>query len=312
MSNIGPIHPFEGQQFRLVTAQSLAVDAAAIAIVLGGAYTFYRRLRLGGLILAVTIALMPVLNLLPIAFNEDLYHDRYATTALAIACALLPSLLIPILAHGRSRVPVTCIALVAGVWLAFAVINIRVTVPLWTDELTLWQWALRENPGSATARNRLLSLYINRGDSPHARALADALIVDNPRCASCMLNAAYAALNDGDAARAQNALDKLKDSDVLVYNSRFLRGYILANGELFELRHDEVGAEAAYRDAIKLEEYDPAPQMALASLLAKQGKILEARAAAEAALPLFTPDERIKRRQEFERGLGNPAPADRP
>lgn len=103
--------------------------------------------------------------------------------------------------------------------------------------------------------------------------------------------------------RATRALDRLKELPIVAHDSRLLHGYVFASGQLLELRNDLAGAESAYRDAIRLDPDAPLPQMALASALAKQGRIEEARNVAKHALPYFPPDERELQRVAFERDL---------
>jgi len=303
MSSIGPIHPFDEQQFNLFTTRSLAIDAAALALMLGGIYAFSKRIALGGLILAVTIALLPVLNIVPIAFSESLYHDRYATTAVAMACVLLPSLLSGIGRNVRSRVFSMSVPLIACLWLAFAIVNIRVTVPLWSDEVGLWQWALRQHPDSLAAKDLLLTGYMHRNDLAHAGQLADELVAANVPCLVCLLNAANLAIVANDEARATQALDALRKQNLLAYDLRYLPRYILTSGRLLELQNDRAGAEAAYRDAIKADPFDPEAHMALVLLLARAGKVNETRDAEQALLALSAPDERESRRRLIEQTL---------
>jgi Flp pilus assembly protein TadD len=66
------------------------------------------------------------------------------------------------------------------------------------------------------------------------------------------------------------------------------------------MKHDLPGAEQAYRAAIAMEPLDPQAQMNLASLLARQGKVDEARKRAQLALALFAPDQRAEKRRQFE------------
>lgn len=302
MMGLGPIHTFASERFTAINLQSVLIDMAAAGIALGGIYALCRRLEPGFLIAAVTVAMLPALNVVPVAFNESLYHDRYVMTAVAVSCVLMPWLMAPVLVRGRRllRVLVTVIGVV---WLAFAVANIRVTIPLWTDELGLWQWALRENPDSSIAQSHLLSTYLVRGDFARARPLADALMAADPPCVTCIFNSANLAFAEHDSMRATRALDRLKELPIVAHDSRLLHGYVFASGQLLELRNDLAGAESAYRDAIRLDPDAPLPQMALASALAKQGRIEEARNVAKHALPYFPPDERELQRVAFERDL---------
>ena len=299
MGSIGLIHAVDAKQFATITPGSLAVDIAAFALLLVGIRAFWEHRSIGALILAGSVALLPVLNLLPLGFNEGLYHDRYATNAIAVVCALLPSLLLTLRSR-HMRIAKFALPLVAIVWLGFAVANIRVTTPLWADEVALWQWAHRQQPDAITPKSHLLTTYIARNDHAHARELADELLTQEPPCYGCLLNIAFLALSENDTARAALALGKLKDSRVLAYDRGILRNYVFANGMLLELQGDASGAEEAYRDAITLDPLDPVPQITLATLLAKHARLAEARPLAKAALALFAPDERARREREFE------------
>lgn len=298
MTSIGLIHGVDEKQFAELTWRSLGADVAAIALALGGLYAFGKRWLIGLTILGASVALLPVLNIIPIGFNEGLYHDRYATTAIAVVGVLLPSLLAPLIARIHAlRVAAPLIALV---WFGFAIADIRVTVPLWNDELALWQWAARQEPGAVTVQDHLLSTYLARNDHVHGRELADRLVAEHPECVVCMLNAANLAIADQDAERATQALNKVKDRSILAYNKGLLHAYVLTSGELLELQHDLPGAEEAYRAAITLDPIDPVARISLALLLTRAGKIEEAKRQAGIALPLFAPDEQERRQREFE------------
>jgi predicted Zn-dependent protease len=220
-----------------------------------------------------------------------------------MTCVLLPSVLHSALATKQRLLATVFASIVGVVWFACAVVSIRGTLPLWADELALWQWVLKQHPDSITAKDHLLSTYMGRNDHVHAREFADQIVAENARCPVCLLNAAYLAIADNDEARASLALDKLKMSPLVAYNPGILHGYIFASGELLKLQNDLSGAEEAYRDAINLNPYDPIPQMELASLLASEGKPGEARKQADIALALFATDEREQRRASFEATL---------
>jgi len=285
----------------VVTARIQDADTAALAIAAFGAYAFFKRWANGVFVLAVSAALPPVLNIAPVELSESLYHDRYAATAIAIACVLLPELAASLFA--RVRVMRVALPAVTVVWLGFAAVNIHVTVPLWADEVALWRWAAQQHPASVDIQQHLLASYIQRNDRAHARELADALVTANVRCAYCMLNAADIAIADRDAERAALALQKIQNAPALAHDARFARNYVLANGALLELRADVSGAERAYRDAMRMDASDPMPQMALAMLFAKQGRIDAARAQLAIALPLLAPDLRDPWQQKFETAL---------
>jgi hypothetical protein len=305
MFGLGPIHMVPTEHFAQLSAVSLASDAAAIALAAFGMVLFWKHKPLGGLIAGVTGALFPVLHILPIDFESSIYHDRYAITAVAIACIFVPLVVSEVLAqYTPSRKKVVLAALIGTVWLFMAMLNVRVTVPLWSDELRLWQWALRENPGSLVAEDHLLSTYLENNDVSHAQIVADALMKDGRSCANCMLNVAYLAVLRGDAERATLALQSAKSAlGKLAPTRREWLGYILLSGNVATLRHEFSDAEEAYQAAISLAPSSPDARMSLAYLLAEEGRIDEARRTADAALALSAPDERQSRRRDFEEAL---------
>ena len=102
---------------------------------------------------AVTVALLPVLHILPVQYDPSLYHERYLMPGLALALALLPRMVAAISLPSARLRTVTIAGFAAGMlWLGIAVINIRVTLPLWSNETKLWQWQAAQDQGSTYAR----------------------------------------------------------------------------------------------------------------------------------------------------------------
>jgi tetratricopeptide (TPR) repeat protein len=304
MVGMGPVHTLNEGRIASLSGASIVIDVVALALVLGSFYSFYRRKTVGTLILAMSAALLPVLHLVPIAFDGSFYHERYAMLALAVTCVLLPRALLPVLTQGeRPRLFTVFGGVIACLWLGLALVNIRVTLPLWADDLRLWQWALRENPASLVAKDHLISVYVDRRDFAHARELTDALMRERVDCPVCMLNAATMALAEGDAQRAAAALDLAKDSNLLQSQTRLVAGYILATGQLRELQQDLAGAQEAYRDAISLDPFDPRPHMRLALMSLRQGDVAQGRKEGEIALSLMPDDARPAQQRAFEQVL---------
>lgn len=306
MQGLGPVHIIDTRVFASLSVKSLAIDCAAVIIAFGGAYLALQRRPIGILAAAFTLALLPVLHIVPIDFDASLYHERYAMTAIAMACALLPLVIVtlprPVL-KGRTA-HVVAVAF-ATIWLGAAVANIRVTLPLWTDEAKLWLWVLRENPGSISAMNHLLTTYIERNDRPQAREIGDLLLKQKPPCPMCMINIANLAFADGDVARAAAALKEADRTIGRINNKRLTQAFVLATGQLHEMQGDAKSAEEAYRDAVILEPMDPDARVNLALLLARQKRGPQARQAFAQALPLLAPDERAAAQRYFEQTLAH-------
>jgi hypothetical protein len=298
------LHEIDAGVFARVDAPRLATDAGALLIAAGGLVAFLRRHALGALILCFSAALLPVLNLVPTLFVESLYHERYAMIAIGMVCLWLPRVLSNAL-QARPELPRLQSAALAfaALWLAGCALNIRSTLPLWSDELRLWQWALRQNPDSIMAKDQLLAEYMARENRPQVDLLVHDVLEHDLPCPNCLLNAALATIAEGDATRAELALTRLGARPEAVTNARILHGYVLARAELAELQRQWDDAEEGYRAAVETDPLDPSPHWRLALLLAARQREDAARSEGAAALALYPPDRRAARQQELEAAI---------
>ncbi len=90
MIGLAPTHFVDLKQFEIFSARNLGIDLAALALVVAGVYGTLKRSPFGYALLAVTVALLPVLHILPVQFDPSLYHERYLMPGLALTLALLP------------------------------------------------------------------------------------------------------------------------------------------------------------------------------------------------------------------------------
>ena len=193
------------------------------------------------------------------------------------------------------------------IWLVAATINVRVTLPLWANDALLWQWALRSNPASVSARENLLADYITE-KSPHVHDFADALIADPVPCPTCMLNLAYFSMDEGNAARAAAALERLKADPSFSHDQHLRQAFGIARAHLLEMQGDMLAAEQSYRDAQSVDPREPMAQMQFALFLAHAGRADESRQAEESALLLFPPEQRAQRRKDFADAMAGESP----
>ncbi|HZP67270.1 MAG TPA: tetratricopeptide repeat protein [Rudaea sp.] len=303
MAGLAPMHLVATERFAAFDAESCAIDAAALVLAAATVFLFGRRKALGGLLAGFSAGLLPVLHILPIGFDESVFHERYATTAIAIACAFLP---LASAAALRTRRSAGYAAFGAACWIALSIVNIRVTLPLWADEVRLWTWALQRNPGAVLAEDALLSTYVERNDIAHARPLADALLHDGLSCVKCMLNVAFLAILTRDKDRAAQALNAAGRSMPSAPPRTLVMGFLLASGNLAELNGRPDEAAQAYAAAIARDPQSPEARMNLALLQARRGDLEEARRNEAIALSLSTPDAAARRQAEFEAALAEP------
>jgi hypothetical protein len=306
MSGLGPMHPLPAQQLSELDPASIFSDLAALSLLLSSGYLLFKRHAFGAALGIATVALLPVLHIIPIGFDDTLYHERYAMFAIAVACVWVPAAA-ESFSQSALGTPLArqSLAALAGVWLVLAAVGIRITLPLWADELRLWRWALSQNPDSRLVQDALLATYLERGQPQLGAPYADRLMQTARDCSKCMLNVAYARLMQSDADGADQALNAADEAMRLTAPARNLVvGFVIARGNLEELRGHPDVAEEAYATAMQLDPLGPEPVMNLALLEAKNRQILRGEEYLQRALVLSAADQRERRRREFDRVVG--------
>jgi hypothetical protein len=311
MTGLSPIHPVDVLAFNTATAASLAIDVAAIALFVSGIVMALRRNpTIGCLVVAVSCSLLPVLHIVTVSFDLSLYHERYAMTAVAVACALLPAVWMNLsLPQQTARLALPVATTVLALWLALAVVNIRVTLPLWSSNVQLWRWALNNYPDSVEAKDGLLTAYISTHDTANAHRLIDKLIADDVPCGNCMLNTAILAISENNLPLASAMLDRLRSTRDVATDPRMRRMFLRTEGQLRMMQGDSAHAEQDFYSASAMDPLDPEPQIWLAVTLATEGKPDEARRIGAAAILLLPPEEREQRRKGLEAVLAANAKA---
>ena len=227
---------------------------AALAVLGGVAFWLRRDRRSGSLALAALLALLPVLNLLPLELGGGTFvAERFLLFPLALLALSISQLPIPPLAAFSApasrlspHVSRLTFYYALALWFVAAVATVQWTVPHWRDERALWEWGLRRAPQSSTPYTNLALVAVNGGDPAGGLALAEAALARDP--------------NEDSA-----------------HNHRGLA--------LFHLgRYEE--AEAAFRRAIDLAPDNALYRSNLAGALREQGRLQEAeRVLLEEALP---------------------------
>jgi hypothetical protein len=305
MLDMSPEHPVSPERFLAIDALSIVSVLLALAIVLAGVLLAMRRFVAGSVMLVVTCSLLPVLHIVAAGLDSSLYHERYAMTALATACALMPPAIAQILSLRISRPVLWVIGMALTSWCSLSILNIRATLPLWSTDVQLWQWVVRDHPDDVVAKAQLIAAYVDAHDGTHAFQLADQVAADNVPCTYCMLNAARLALRERNTQRAAFYLDQIKGAPDLFAVKLTYETYLTQRADLLRLQGHWPDAENAARSAISLDQLDPAPQWVLTLVLIGEGRYAEAQAVFDAALPLFPAPSRAWQRRTFERTVEN-------
>jgi len=174
-------------------------------------------------------ALLPVLQIRPLPLSGNLYHERYMTLPLAFM-ALGVALLVVKSAGGLSLSARKAWGAWIGVgcWIALAIANVLVTVPLWRTDFVLWTWVMERNPESFIAKHNLAGAYLSAGEYEKASELNRDLLRRYPGHYLPLMNLGLQAIRE-------NRLD-----DAIAYTEQAVRSpygieksyYALALGNL--------------------------------------------------------------------------------
>jgi hypothetical protein len=313
MSGMNPLHEMNTQRFQSISIWSLLTDAAALAIVFFSTYFALKRKSPTACIVAMmTAGLLPVLHVAPVTFTPSLYHERYAMTSLAGICMMLPLISFNFPGKPLKIAWLKILAtVIGGLWFILALINIRVTLPLWSNNVALWQWAVSGDPNSVNAKDNLLSAYIDSRNYRAADVVVDQLSPNIASCADCMLNAAILAVAENNPQKADEYLQQVRQSKDLVSNKIMSRMYIFTVGKMLIEQGQPKDAEGAFRQAIKWDPSDPQAQIWLAISLIMQDKKSEASEVRQSAMALLPLNQRDSAQAMFEQiiRLNKPRPS---
>jgi Flp pilus assembly protein TadD len=234
-TSLGPIHygPLP------VPTHALApwISLGAALLLLAGLVKWARIApRSGGLAVAGLLSTLPVVNLLPLELGGGAFvAERFLTFPLALFVLAA----VPLLARwqrsairkreaGGKKQESSCALTLPHshtlllLWLAACVVTIQITLPHWRDDLSLWTWAARRAPQSATPPTNLALQYVNRGDySAGLEAAGRALELD-PANADAWDNAGLALFYLERYAEAQDAFERaveLEPESALYWNN---------------------------------------------------------------------------------------------
>jgi len=215
------------------------------------------------------------------------------TTSLAVICAMLPLICLPAAISALETKLFRPIAITIGcLWLVLSIVDIRMTVPLWSNDIVLWRWALVMDPNSIFAKSNLLNAYINDADYKDAQKLTNQIVAEHTPCTPCLLGAAMLALNESDLVHAQQALDVLKNTKGIELDRQIFGIYLTLNGQMLKMQGKLDDSEAALRQAMIVAPFDAQPPMFLAITLARKGEESDSRAYAAQSIAMSPPGQR--------------------
>jgi Flp pilus assembly protein TadD len=215
------------------------VSVAVVGLLVAGLVLMIRRTRRAGwLALGGILALLPVVNLLPLELGGGSYvAERYLIFPLVLLVLAVALLLHPWFTTKQGswaeRFSGQWILLL--VWLAISVFTIQRILPRWRDDTSLWEWAAQRAPRSDIPPTNLALQAVQRGEYEIALELARRAIELSPENANAWNNAGLALFHLGRYVEAESAFAQaveLEPESALYWNN--LAGALREQGRLAE------------------------------------------------------------------------------
>jgi tetratricopeptide (TPR) repeat protein len=205
-------------------------------LVVAGLVVMIRRApRAGWLALAGILALVPVLNILPLELGGgNFMAERYLLFPLVLlAWAVVDLAGLADLSGFARRLRATWKPALLAMWVLAAFATLQLILPNWRDDFALWTWGAARAPRSSTPPTNLSLQYSNTGQYELALQLADQAIQLEPTNADAWDNAGLALFYMGAYTDAQGAFEKateIRPESALYWNN--LAGALRERGDL--------------------------------------------------------------------------------
>lgn len=192
----------------------------------------------GWLALGAMLALLPVVNILPLELGGGAFiAERFLMFPTALAAMAVGRAL-----HGTTAQPsaspqlgARVLAVVPILWLVTGAVTLQLTLPNWQDNLSLWRWAANRAPRSATPYTNLALEYAKMGQYEAAGQYAQRALELDPENADAWDNLGLALFNLENYADAQTAFERataLQPQNALFWNN--LAGALREQDQLAE------------------------------------------------------------------------------
>jgi protein O-mannosyl-transferase len=184
----------------IVTLASLG-----LIVTLARRLSQHREARPLCLLTLAVIALAPVSNLVPLATADNLQSDRYLLMSLAFIALSISTAL----AWRSSKKPHPGFVLVTLTWCLVCAITSAQQMPVWRDNLALWQATVARTPDSEVARQNLIAALVTKERYDETIELTRAWLATGSPPASVKYNLVLALTHTGHLDEAETQLRAL-------------------------------------------------------------------------------------------------------
>lgn len=210
-SDLNPQHPLAP-----LDIDSSAIIAGWIAVLVTLsliAVALRARTRPSLLLLSMLVALVPVLNIVPLTIGGNIGHERFLTFPLALLAITVATInLGKNISTAMQRAAPLLLGVLALLWLSLSLMNVRITLPLWQNDLSLWAWSYARHPQSKPIRYKYAAAAIRHNN----------------------FEAAQKAINDGEEFDTDFSIKALKGY-YLIKNKQLREGIALYKESLTDM-----------------------------------------------------------------------------
>ena len=165
---ISPLHPVEN--FTIPTVLNILKTLTTLSVLV---FVFYKALfrnsAAAWLAMCSLLAIFPVLHVIPLTVNNNLFHERFMTLGLTFFMFSVVSIpyqeLLSKVDFLRVSLKELILKLMVALWIFSASFSLYNILPFWKSDLTLWHWMYKTYPKDDMARYSYFLGLLERGYS---------------------------------------------------------------------------------------------------------------------------------------------------
>ncbi len=177
---VAPLHPMDS-----FVAPSVFVTFKIIVSLLMFVFCIYQAFiknsAVAWLGVCALLAIFPVLHIIPLTVNDNLFHDRFMTLGLAFVALAVVALpyekFMARITVLRPQIKTGILSVFIAFWLGLASISVHNILPFWKSDLTLWHWMYQTYPDHNMVRYSYYQGLYSAGQ--YQKIIDEARLIEN-------------------------------------------------------------------------------------------------------------------------------------
>lgn len=304
-TRVSPLHPLDVGM--LTTPIGIGRAMGGAAVVGSVATLLVRRPAAGLLLTCVVLALLPVLQVVPLSSTaKSIGNDRFLTLPLVFVAIALATIRLPITLRIGPRIQLLSAGMLGIGWLLIGAATIAVTIPQWRNEWSLWTSVYQKHPDSEFAQRAYLHVLMQNQRYDLAGALFESLRKEGPLHSFVQIQYGIYLLRIGEQDEAENYIwgglaahgipvnGTLADNlHTIPITDRLIMGYAYsALSEIEQLRGHFEQALAYIEESVRFLPHMPIYEVVKALLLIATDRVGEGTNLYTGALEKIVPEKR--------------------